>query len=57
LVLVAPRKVTAERILARIAGRAEGIVTRKEALAGGLSDNEIRHRRRIGLLIAEFPGV
>jgi hypothetical protein len=57
LVLVAPKSVTAERVLARIAGRAEGIVTREEALAGGLSDNEIRHRRRIGLLIAEFPGV
>jgi Transcriptional regulator, AbiEi antitoxin len=41
----------------RLASRAKGIVTRKELLAAGVSTAEIRHRREIGALIPEYPGV
>jgi hypothetical protein len=54
---VATRSKTAEAIIARIAGRAEGIVTREELIAAGVSDDEILHRRRTGALIDEYPGV
>jgi hypothetical protein len=54
---VAVRKETAERILARIARPAEGIITRREALDAGVTRSEIEHRRRIGLLTEEYPGV
>jgi hypothetical protein len=54
---VPTRSKTAEAIIARNAGRAEGIVTREELIAAGLSDDEILHRRRTGALIDEYPGV
>jgi hypothetical protein len=41
----------AEQVLARLAGAQHGIVTWAEMLAAGLSEDEIRHRIEIGLLI------
>jgi Transcriptional regulator, AbiEi antitoxin len=46
-----------ERILARLASAAYGVVTRAELLAAGVSDDEIRHRLAIGALIRVYPGV
>jgi hypothetical protein len=51
------RRETAERRLARIANRAEGIVTRQEALDAGVTAAQIRHRLEAGALTLEFPGV
>jgi very-short-patch-repair endonuclease len=51
------RRETAERRLARIANRAEGIVTRQEALGAGVTAAQIRHRLDTGALTLEFPGV
>jgi hypothetical protein len=48
---------TAEQKLARIAGRAWGVVTRAEAIAAGLSEREIDRRIEKGLLVRVFPGV
>jgi hypothetical protein len=48
---------TVEEILAAIGRRAHGIVTRRELLAAGVSDTEIRKRVRKGLLITQYPGV
>src|SRR4051812_13061158 len=52
-----PRSRTVEEILATIAGRAHGIVTRREMLRARISDKEIRRRREKGLLIPQHPGV
>src|SRR2546423_91632 len=48
---------TVEEILAAIAGRAHGIVTRREALRAGVSKTEIHRRVKKGLLITQYPGV
>jgi hypothetical protein len=48
---------TVERKLARIAGRAHGVVTRRELLRAGVTLEEIRQRLRTGALIREHPGV
>jgi len=48
---------TAEKVLARIAGRAWGVATREEMLDAGLSNHEIQHRVRTGALIREHRGV
>jgi hypothetical protein len=48
---------TVEQKIARIASRANGIVTREELLAAGISRGEIRGRREKGLLITQYPGV
>jgi predicted transcriptional regulator of viral defense system len=48
---------TAERILARIAHGAHGVVTRTEALGCGVSAQEIRRRLDCGALLREHPGV
>ena len=48
---------TIEREIARIAGRAHGVVTRAELLGAGLTQDEIAHRFRTGSLIAVFRGV
>jgi Transcriptional regulator, AbiEi antitoxin len=52
-----PRSRTVEEILAAIAGRAYGIVTRREMLRAGISGKEIRRRRERGQLITKYPGV
>ncbi len=44
-------------MIAELAGRAGGVVTRQELLGGCLSSKEVDHRVAIGLLIVEFPGV
>jgi len=52
------RKVrTVEQRLARIAGRGHGIVTREEALAADVTDDELRTRVHKGLLIRVHRGV
>lgn len=48
---------TAEEVLARIATRRHGVVTRIELLGAGLSAQQIDDRIRKGLLIREHPGV
>jgi hypothetical protein len=48
---------TVEEILASFAGRAHGIVTRRELLGSGVSDTEIHKRVRKGALIPQYPGV
>ena len=47
----------AEQILARISGAQHGIVTWVEMLAAGISEDQIRHRIKIGLLIRVHRGV
>jgi hypothetical protein len=51
------RSRTVEEILAAIARRGHGIVARRELLAEGVSDIEIRKRVRRGSLITQYPGV
>ena len=51
------RTATPEEELARLAGRAWGVVTRQEALGAGLTSRQIERRIEKGLLIPEFPGV
>lgn len=46
-----------EGILARLAGRAHGVVSRPELLDAGVSKGEIEHRIRIGALIRQHRGV
>jgi very-short-patch-repair endonuclease len=48
---------TPEERLARLAGRAWGVVTRDEALRAGLTRRQIQRRVEKGLLIREYPGV
>jgi predicted transcriptional regulator of viral defense system len=48
---------TVEQIIARIAGAQHGIVTWAEMLAADISENEIRHRVDIGLLVRVHRGV
>src|SRR4051812_30288644 len=57
VVTVSPRNRTVEQELARIASRAQGIVTRPELLRARVSDAEIRWRVRTGALHTEYPGV
>jgi very-short-patch-repair endonuclease len=54
---VAAKVSTVEGTLARIAGRAHGVVTRAELLAADVTRSEIEHRLRTGSLIAVFRGV
>ncbi len=48
---------TVERALAGIAETAHGVVTRREALAWGVTPEEVRRRLRTGALLVEYPGV
>ena len=52
-----PESRTVERIIARIAGRAHGIVTKAELLRAGITMMEIRRRVEKGLLIPIHRGV
>jgi Transcriptional regulator, AbiEi antitoxin len=54
---MSPRDVTVEEVLARIARRQHGVVTRKQLLAAGVSSDEIKWRLREGGLIRVHPGV
>jgi len=40
-----------------MASRSHGVVTWSQLLGSGISEDEIRHRLRIGALIRDFPGV
>ena len=44
-------------VLARLASRAYGVVTRRELLAAGVTNDEIRERLEKGALLAEFRGI
>ena len=48
---------TDDERVARIAGRAHGVVTRRELLGAGLSERRVDRRIERGALIVEFPGV
>jgi hypothetical protein len=48
---------TIEQVIARIAGFQHGIVTWGQMIAVGISDEQIRHRVKIGLLIRVYRGV
>jgi hypothetical protein len=47
----------APRILAGLAGRSHGVVTRRELLAAGLTERQIDYRIATDALFVEFPGV
>jgi very-short-patch-repair endonuclease len=52
-----PKSTTVEEILARLAGKAHGVVTREELLRAGVTKAELRQRVRIGALIRIHRGV
>src|SRR4051794_1132541 len=52
-----PRSRTVEQIVAELATRAHGIVTRRELLAAEVTSKQIKLRITKGLLIPEWPGV
>jgi hypothetical protein len=54
---VAPQSTTVEAKLAELARRSHGVVTRRQLLAAGITSDEIRHRRSLGALLREHPGV
>jgi very-short-patch-repair endonuclease len=54
---MSPQNGTVEEVLARIARRQHGVVTRKQLLAGGISSDEIRWRLQEGSLIRVHRGV
>ena len=52
-----PQTRTADRLVARQAGSAKGVATRRELLAAGVTPDEIRHRLESGALRPEYRGV
>jgi hypothetical protein len=54
---VAVKVSTVERVMARLASGAHGVVSRAELLEGGVTRHEIAHRLGTGALIVEFRGV
>jgi hypothetical protein len=46
-----------EQVLASLARRTHGVVTRRELLAAGVTPDEIRERLECGALLREFMGV
>ena len=52
-----PQLVPVEKVIARIASRAHGIVTREELLDAGLTPGEIKRRVKKGALIPRYRGV
>jgi very-short-patch-repair endonuclease len=48
---------TVEMVIARLATRSHGVVTRRQLLAAGVSDDEIEHRVAKGALLREHRGV
>lgn len=48
---------TAERVIARLARRSHGVVTRRALLAAGVSKAEIEHRLGTGSLLREYKGI
>ena len=54
---MSPLSITVEQVIARIASRSHGVVTRDELLRAGLGADAIRRRVRSGALIRVHPGV
>jgi predicted transcriptional regulator of viral defense system len=54
---VARQPDTVEEVIARLASRAHGVVTRRELLAAGVTRNEIQERLEKGALLREYRGV
>jgi very-short-patch-repair endonuclease len=54
---VAGKVRTVETVVARIASRSHGVVTRRQLLATGVSEDEIDHRIAAGALLREHRGV
>jgi putative AbiEi antitoxin of type IV toxin-antitoxin system len=54
---VAPKSTTVETVLARLAARSHGVVTRQQLLAAGVTSDEIRQRLDTGGLLREHQGV
>jgi hypothetical protein len=52
-----PKNEPAEKVIARIASRAHGVVTRKELLAAGVTARQIKRRVQRGALIRRYRGV
>jgi len=48
---------TVERLIARIASAAHGVITWAEMRAAEISEDEISHRVKVGALIPEYRGV
>ncbi len=48
---------TVARVIASMATRAHGVVSRKELLGAGLSERQVDYRVQTGVLLVEFPGV
>jgi hypothetical protein len=57
LLSVAAKVGTVERVIARLASGAHGVVVRKELLAAGVTRHEIAQRLGTGALMVEFRGV
>ena len=53
---MAPKSTTVERVLARLASRAHGVVTRRQLLDAGVTAAEIRQRLENGSLLREYRG-
>jgi hypothetical protein len=54
---VAPKVSTVEKVLARLAARSHGVVTRAQLLAAGVTSDEIKQRLETGALLREHRGV
>jgi hypothetical protein len=54
---VAPQSSTVESVIARLASRSHGVVTRGQLLAAGITGDEVKHRARTGALIRVHRGV
>jgi hypothetical protein len=48
---------TVDAVLADLAGRSHGVVTRGQLVAAGITPEEVRQRMRSGALLREHPGV
>jgi hypothetical protein len=54
---VAPKVSTVEAVLAELARRSHGVVTRAQLLRAGITGDEITHRLSLGALLREHRGV
>lgn len=57
MVVVQPRKTTVEQLLAQIAGKSHGVVTRAQLSRAGITPEEIKQRVRRGTLLRVHRGV
>ena len=54
---MATQSTTVEAVLADLATRSHGVVTRAQLLAAGVTNDEIKHRLSLGALLREYRGV